>query len=175
MRTLNGCEMAEEPATTIPSEPGENREEKPSLPVGVITALAFGAVVLVGLYVLVARQSGSQTLTGPSRDAVAYAEQLSVAELRMSAEENFLGQEVVYLDGKLANRGDKAVRQLTVRLYFRDTLNQVVLRDDQEVIKARSAPLLPGETREFRLLFDRIPDSWNQQVPQFQLLSLELQ
>ena len=166
--------MAEEPVTTAPPGPSKNQEEKRALPVGVITALAFGAVVLVGLYVLVVRQSGSQTPTGPSQDAVTYAEQLSVAELRMSAEENFLGQQVIYLDGKLTNRGDKAVRQLTVRLYFRDTLNQVVLRDDQEVIKARSAPLSPGETREFRLLFDRIPDSWNQQVPQFQLLSLEL-
>ena len=167
--------MAEEPVTTVPPGPSSNQEEKRTLPVGVITALAFGAVVLVGLYLLVGRQSGSGEQSEPSAEAAAYAEQLSVGELRMSAEENFLGQQVVYLNGKLTNRGNKTIRQLKVRLYFRDTLNQVVLREDQEVIRARSAPLVPGEAREFRLLFDRIPDSWNRQVPQFQLVALELQ
>ena len=167
--------MAEEPITTTPPGPSKSIEEKRSLPAGVIAALAFGAVVLVGLYLLIGRQSGSGEQSGPSPEAVAYAAQLSVAELRMSAEENFLGQQVVYLNGKLTNRGNKTIRQLKVRLYFQDTLNQVVLREDQEVVKARSAPLAPGEVREFRLLFDRIPDSWNRQVPQFQLVALELQ
>ena len=167
--------MAEEPLTAAPPGPSNYQEGKRSLPVGVLVALAFVAVVLLGLYLLVARQSSTTRPADPSQEAVAYAERLSVAELRMSAEENFLGQQVVYLDGKLTNRGDKAIRQLSVRLFFRDTLSQVVLRDDQEVIKARSAPLSPGETREFRLLFDRIPDSWNLQVPQFQLVTLQLQ
>lgn len=167
--------MAEEPVTTLPSEPGQSQDEKRSLPVGVIVALAFVAVVLVGVYLLVGRQSGSSAPGEPSQQAVAYADQLSVGELRMSAEENFLGQQVIYLDGKLTNRGNKTIRRLQVRLFFRDSLNQVVLREDQEVIKARSASLAPGEAREFRLLFDRIPDSWNQQVPQFQLVALELQ
>ena len=67
--------MAEEPVTTAPPGPTKSLEEKRSLPAGVIAALAFGAVVLVGLYLLVGRQSGSGELSEPSPEAVAYARQ----------------------------------------------------------------------------------------------------
>ena len=170
--------MAEEPSTPAPAEPGERREEKPGLPVGVIAGAVFCAVVLAALFLLLRIQSERSGLPAPPPDVEAYLAHLAVGELQMSAEENFLGQQVVYLDGQIVNRGDRTVRQLTVRVYFRDSLNQVILRDDQDVIspgRPASTPLPPGETREFRLLFDHLPDSWNGQLPQFQLVSMELQ
>ena len=146
-----------------------------SVSVGVVAAVAFALLVLAGILFLSLRRPASQSPAGPSREAEAYASQLSVAGLHLSAEENFLGQQVVYLEGKLTNKGDKTIRLLKVRLFFYDTLNQVILREDQEVLGTRSAPLPPGQTREFRLLFDRLPDSWNRQTPQLQLVSLQLQ
>ena len=95
--------------------------------------------------------------------------------MHLTAEENFLGQAVVYLDGKLTNRGDKILRGLKLRLFFRDYMNQVVLREDHVVLETKAAPIAPGEAREFQLRFDRLPDSWSRQVPQFQLVSIQIQ
>ena len=173
--------MTEEPSTPVPAGPSERREEKPGLPVGVIAGAVFCAAVLAGLFLLIRTQSNPAGPPPITPELEAYLPHLAVGELRMSAEENFLGQQVVYLDGQIANRGDRIVRQLAVRVYFRDSLNQVILREDRDVIspgrtgRPGATPLASGETREFRLLFDHIPDSWNRQLPQFQLVSMELQ
>jgi len=162
---------------SMPEEQGATatREAKPGLPAGVIAGVAFMAAVLAGLYFVIQRQSQPEAPPAPSPEAEAYLENLAVADLHMSAEENFLQQQVTYLDGRLTNQGDRTIRQLRLRLYFRDTLNQVVLRVDRDVIGAASAPLAAGESRVFRLQFDNIPQSWNRQVPQFQLVAMEFQ
>ncbi|MGH9786707.1 MAG: DUF2393 family protein [Terriglobia bacterium] len=170
--------MTEEPGTSAPAGPTERREERPGLPVGVIAGAVFCAVVLAGLFLLIRMQSDPPGPPPIAPEVEAYLPHLAVGELRLSAEENFLGQQVVYLDGQIANRGDRIVRQLSVRVYFRDSLNQIILRDDRDVVRTErpgAAPLAPGEMREFRLLFDHIPESWNRQLPQFQLVSMELE
>jgi len=111
----------------------------------------------------------------PSQEDMAYAGQLQLRDLHLSAEKNFLGQQVVYLDGKITNRGNKTVRQLKVRLFFRDYYSQVILQEDQPVLGETAAPLGPGQTSDFQLRFDSIPDSWSQQIPQFQLVSIGVQ
>ncbi|MBI3894531.1 MAG: hypothetical protein HY313_01235 [Acidobacteria bacterium] len=111
----------------------------------------------------------------PSQEDIAYAGQLQLSELHLSAEKNFLGQQVVYLDGKIANRGNKTVRQLKVRLFFRDYYSQVILQEDQPMLAETAPPLAPGQTHNFQLRFDSIADSWNRQIPQFQLVSIGVQ
>ena len=162
--------MAEEPQTTQPAQ----REEKRELPVGVIAGVVFVAAVLAGVYFVVEQQSERAAQPAPTQEAEAYLPHLAMADLRLSAEENFLQQQVTYVDGALANQGDRTIRQLTLRLYFRDVLNQVILQQDRDVVQ-RGSPLPPGERREFRLHFDYIPDSWNRQVPQFQLVGMEFE
>ena len=104
-----------------------------------------------------------------------YAAQVALTDMSLSAEENFLGQRIVYLDGKITNQGPKMVQQVKVRLFFHDVLNQVVLREEHELFGARSALLGPGQTQAFQIRFDRTPDSWNQAAPQIQLVSLHTQ
>ena len=133
----------------------------------------FVAVVL-GVVFWLSRQRTPGPLP-PSQEDIAYAAKLDLADLHLTAEEKFLGQAVVYLDGKLANRGDKILRGLSLRLYFRDYMNQVVLREDHVVLNTNAAPLAPGQARAFQLRFDRLPDAWNRQVPQFQLISIQIQ
>ena len=163
--------MAEEPQTT--TQPAE-REEKRELPAGVIAGVVFMAAVLAGMYFVIERQSEPAAQPAPTQEAEAYLPNLGMADLRLSAEENFLGQQVTYVDGALSNQGDRTIRQLKLRLYFQDVLNQVILQQDRDIIQA-GLPLPPGESREFRLYFDHIPDSWNRQVPQFQLVGMEFQ
>ena len=158
-------------------EPGSQPPR--GFPVAFLLGLIVVGVVLGGFYFYTQRTashgpSAPKALPmGPAEEA--YASKIHFLDIKMSRAANLLNQEVTYVTAILSNDGDRSIRDLEVTVEFRDVLNQVVLRDDQEVIKERSAALLAGETRAFRLLFDRIPDSWNRQVPQFQLLSLELQ
>jgi len=163
--------MAEEPQTTTESA---RREQKRELPAGVIAGAVFMAAVLAGVYFVIEQQSEPPPQPAPTQEAEAYLPHLGMAELRLSAEDNFLGQQSTYVDGRLSNNGDRTVRALTLRLYFRDSLGQVILQQDRGIIRA-SVPLPPGESRDFRLHFDRIPDSWNRQVPQFQLVAMEFE
>ena len=163
--------MTEEPQITIENRPPKEKRE---LPAGLIAGAVFMAVALIGLFFVIRQQSQPAPPPAPSAEAEAYLPNLSMAELGLSAEENFLGQQSTYVDGALGNQGDRTVRNLTLRLYFRDTLNQVILQQDRPIIQP-AAPLAPGDTRQFRLHFDSIPNSWNQQVPQFQLVAMEFE
>ena len=130
-------------------------------------------IATLALLVLLLAGCG-QNHSGPPVEDLSYASQVKFSDLHLSAEENFLGQQVVHLNGKAANSGTKAVSQLRVRLHFRDLMNQVVLREEHELFSA-AQPLGPGQSREFDVSFDTVPASWNQSVPQVEIVSLRVQ
>lgn len=156
--------------------PGSERikEEKCAVPFAGVTGLIFAGAALAGMLLLSSCQKSPDLQATPKEDQ-AYASQMKPSDLRLSAEENFLGQQVVYLDGKMTNQGSKVVRQLKIRLFFHDTLNQVVLREEQEIVNAQGEFLKPGQTRSFQIRLDQIPDSWNRQVPELQIVSVQTQ
>jgi len=98
---------------------------------------------------------------------------LVLADLRMSAATNFLGDTITYLDGTVTNHGAKPVRALEVELNFVDTLNQVVLRESAFPLANRATPLQPGETHPFRVTFDHMPIDWNQAPPNAKAVYVE--
>jgi hypothetical protein len=116
-----------------------------------------------------------------------YAAHLGFSELKMSTAQNFVGATVTYLEGKVANSGDKAVSGATVEVVFRNSLGEVVQKEPQplmyihtrkpytDVSDLRSNPLKPGETREFRLTFDHISADWNRELPQLRVAAVSFQ
>jgi hypothetical protein len=44
-------------------------------------------------------------------------------------------------------------------------MNQIALRESRLALTSASAPLGPGERRAFDVSFERIPASWNMQLP----------
>jgi hypothetical protein len=36
-----------------------------------------------------------------------------------------------------------------------------------------SSPLKPGDEREFRLIFESIPENWNQEMPEVRIVGVE--
>jgi hypothetical protein len=46
----------------------------------------------------------------------------------------------------------------------------MILRERVTIV---TTPLKPGDSREFRLPFDTIPSSWNNQMPQLVIASVE--
>ena len=111
----------------------------------------------------------------PSEESLAYLENVTVSDFHLSVADNIVGSVILYLDGQVNNKGDRTVRYLRVRLYFYDTLSQLILRVERDIVSRDGAPLGAGETRDFQLRFDRPPNSWNLQPPQFQLVSLEIE
>jgi hypothetical protein len=146
---------------------------KLSLSVPVVAGSVFGTLVLAGLFWVVQRPPLAPP--EPSEESLEYLSNVTVSDFYLSVADNMVGSVILYLDGMVNNKGDRTVRYLRVRLYFYDTLSQLILRVERDIVTLEGAPLAPGETRDFQLRFDRPPASWNLQPPQFQLVSLEIE
>jgi hypothetical protein len=147
-------------------------EERPTVTYILIAAAALGVIAAV---LVLASRPPRQAPSPPtlSADQQAYLPQIVVSDTRMSAAENFLGHTVIYLDGQVSNRGNRAVRGLGIRMEFVDMLNQVVLRERAHPLNPQAPPLKPGETRAFRVTFEHLPLEWNQAAPTIAVESVE--
>ena len=164
---------------SAPAQPPALKNKEPKeFPVALAAGAAFLAIAL-GVMAFIATRPGPPPPPPPSQEAYDYLGKLTISDIQLSAAENMLGHEMVYVDAKVQNNGDKTVTTLWLRLYFYDYSSKLLLREEQDVIQATSPPssppLAPGETRDFQLRFDTLPPTWNKQPPQFQLVSLQLQ
>ena len=142
-----------------------------------------GVVVLVVLgWLLVSshRQRAVQQAENASQTPDAYASQLSIGNLQMSEATNFTGSKVTYVDGVITNKGDKTVTGVNVVVTFANDIGEppqktpmplslIRTREPYVDIEPVSAePLKPGDSHEFRLIFDHVSPTWNQQYPTVQ-------
>ncbi len=104
-------------------------------------------------------------------EAKAYVQHLKLSEVAMKATESYAGQVITEIVGKITNAGNQTVDSAEVACVFYDSIGQLVLRERVAIVKA---PLMPGETRAFRLPFDDIPSSWNNQMPQLVIAQIRL-
>ena len=133
-------------------------------------------VVIVGVIVLVLREE-PRTVNIPA----SYAPNLKLSDLKMSAAQNFVGATVSYVDGTMTNAGDKTVIHATVRVIFKDQMGQAVGDETvplhvlqtggpyPDTVDLNVSPLAPGQSKPFRLTFERISTQWNQQYPELQV------
>jgi hypothetical protein len=110
-----------------------------------------------------------------------YVASLKFSDFKMSAAENFVGATVSYMDGKVANAGDKTVTHLVVEVTFKDEIGQLAQRENvpvrllrtsgpyPEAVDLSVSPLAPGQTQPFRLTFDSISQQWNHQYPEIRV------
>ena len=103
----------------------------------------------------------------------------------MSESSNLAGGKVTYLDGHIANEGNKTVTGITVQVLFRDPAKEVTQNETQplKLIRTRdpyvdlqtvsSAPLQPGDQRDFRLIFDAVSPDWDGAYPQLRILRVD--
>jgi Protein of unknown function (DUF2393) len=150
-------------------------------------AIAAGVVVLVAAVVIVALQHNHKpnTVTPVSASADPYAASLPISGLVMSESSNLAGGKVTYLDGHVANKGNRTVTGITVQVLFRDAAQEVTQNETQplKLIRTRepyvdlqpvsAAPLQPGDERDFRLIFDAVSRDWDGAYPQIRILSVE--
>jgi hypothetical protein len=113
----------------------------------------------------------------------AYLSQIEISRLELSRWQNYLGQQVTYLDGLVTNHGPRRIVALELTIEFQDVLGQVVLRENwraigggrPSVLAPRPTPLATAESRSFRAAFEHIPDDWNRGRPRVRVTGLLLE
>jgi hypothetical protein len=92
---------------------------------------------------------------------------------RMAAHESFMKQSIVEITGNIQNTGDRVLELIEINCVFMDPYGQVVLRERVPVVSKKMGKLAPGESKTFRLAFDRVPESWNQAMPQMVIARID--
>ena len=114
--------------------------------------------------------------------ADAYAASLPLSQFAMSESANLSGGKLTYLDGHVqqyrrpdGDRGDGAggvpERRGDGAADRYVPLTLIRMKDpyiDTEPVSAE--PLKPGDDREFRLIFEAVPENWNTQMPEVRVI-----
>jgi hypothetical protein len=142
-------------------------------------------VVLLGVLILAGGHSAPPTPAGSGMaEADPYAAKLPISGLQMSEATSFSGAKVTYIDGQVANTGDRTLTGVTVQVGFhsdtgefaqRITVPLSLIRTRQPYVDTQpvsAAPIEPGQTRDFRLIFDTVPGDWNQQLPEVRVIQV---
>jgi hypothetical protein len=130
--------------------------------------LVIGAVVvLIGgaAWWFLGHPSAGEPRPVLTPEARAYLKNLALSEVQMQANESYLKQAVVEFDGKITNKGDRVVKLVEINCIFHDNVGLVVLRERVAIAGRKAGDLRPGDTKSFRLAFDSIPESLNNQMP----------
>src|SRR5512138_3444806 len=134
-----------------------------------LIVIAF-VVLAVGGGLMWYLQRPAPPAQGPvlTSDARAYIRDgnLRLSEVGMKATKSYMNQMLVEITGKITNAGQRNIKQVDLNCVFYDPYNQLVLRDRVSIVRPKAGGLTPGEAKPFRLAFDTLPESWNQQMPQ---------
>ena len=112
----------------------------------------------------------------------AYSANLQIRDIKMSRAQNMAGGTVTYIDGKITNAGSKTVTDARVETTFHTSFNEVAQKEQSalRVMKFNGvyddsvglvdAPLAPGQSAQFRLVFEHISIQWDQNFPEIRVL-----
>ncbi|MFZ0663472.1 MAG: DUF2393 family protein [Acidobacteriaceae bacterium] len=179
--------MAEEDHNEV-MKSGSAREPRSVFPwviAGVVIALIVIAVLLIGRGSAPSNLASSNPGGAGLAPPAAYAKNLAITNIRMSESSTLSGAKQTYIDGDIANNGPETLAGITVQVAFRDFTGQIGQKSTMPMALIRThepyidvepvsvAPIAPGQTREFRLIFDHVTDSWNQQYPEIRVIAIE--
>jgi hypothetical protein len=156
-------------------QPSPVAEERDTSKRTILIAIAV-VVAVVGIVALILRESPKASFGPPP-----YAANLKFSDLKMSQAQNFVGATVTYVDGTLTNTGDKTVTHSVVQVTFKDLYGQVAQIETVPVkvlqtggpyldtVDLTASPLAPGQSKQFRLIFEHLSGQWNQAYPDLQI------
>lgn len=143
------------------------------------------AIIIIVVVVIWALSRGSRNAPVQEAALPPYAASLQLGGLKLATAENFVGGKVTYLEGKLANTGDKTVVAADVQVIFRNTLGEIVDRQTQplrvaaaplghpDFVALNTAPLVPNQVAQFRLIFEHISADWNMGYPELKFVTVQ--
>ena len=145
----------------------------------VLVAVVAAAVALIaaGLW-LRADRAGNPVSLNAIRQPDPYAKNLVFTQLAMSQSTSLSGGTSTFIDGHVKNAGSDTVTGVTMQVLFRndinlppqvETLPLTIIRTHEPYVDTEpvsAAPLKPGDEAEFRLIFETVTGSWNQEMPE---------
>jgi hypothetical protein len=160
-----------------PFSPVQQEEKRSVLP------MAIGAVVVaVIIAVLVFATRAGKPSAGQSDPNTA---KLQISDLHMATAQNFAGNSVTYIEGKISNRTGHKVTAARVEVLFKNSIGEIaqdekslpvtVLLPNTPYVDYGTidrAPLGPGQSRDFRLTLEHVSADWDGQVPQVKVVSV---
>jgi hypothetical protein len=170
------------------NEPGFMNPEQPKEPRSLLPWGIAGAVVaLILAVILVTGRSAAPSNPGGTGLAPAdpYAKSLALTNIKMSESSTIIGAKQTYIDGDITNNGNKTLTDITIQVAWIDftkqigqknTLQMQLIRRRQPTVDVEpisDEPIKPGQTREFRLIFDHVTDSWNGQYPEVRVIGVQ--
>jgi len=162
-----------------------NPEQRSGFPMAAWGVAALIVIVVVGALIIAGRKKPAAP-PNTLLPADAYAASLPLSQFAMSESANLSGGKLTYLDGHVRNTGDRTVSGVTVRVVFQndealapqiDTVPLTLIRMKEPYIDTEpvsAEPLKPGDDREFRLIFEKVPDNWNTQMPEVRVIHTDL-
>lgn len=159
------------------ASPKPQEDRRTLLPMAIGGLLVVVAIVVI---ILVSRGGPSSDANHPS----AYAASLHIDDLHMATAENFAGGSVTYIQGRITNSGNKKVTGATVQVLFKNSLGETAQKDTLPVMillpntpyvdygPMRTAPLAPGQARDFRLTLEHVTADWDGQMPAVRVISV---
>jgi len=143
-------------------------------------------VVVAGVAVLSLEHGKAKaTVTPISATPDAYSTSLPITGLVMSESSNLSGGKVTYLDGHIANTGNRTVTGISAQVLFHSYTHEVAQNETQglKLIRTRdpyvdlepvsAAPLTPGAQADFRLIFDTVSPDWDQAYPEVRIVHVD--
>ncbi len=159
-------------ASDFPLSAAQPRKRQvPGLPLVILAALLIAGAGVVAYLELAPRRPAAEAPLTP--DARAYVGNLKLADVGMRASKNYFSQVVVEIAGKITNAGDRNLDTVEIYCVFQDSYGQTILRQRVPIVSPKMGGLNPGESKTFRLPFDNLPESWNQQMPQLVIASVK--
>jgi hypothetical protein len=165
---------------------GEMFDSKPpeggGIPVMAWTVAGLAVLVVIGVLVMMGRHKTAAPTT--LQPLAAYAGNLPLSQLAMSESTSLSGGKSTFVDGHVQNTGSQTVTGITVQVVFRneeamppqiETLPMALIRTREPYVDIQpvgAAPLMPGDGRDFRLIFESIPTNWNGQMPEIRTISV---
>ena len=160
--------MAEDKVTTA---------KKPAfkIPAPVVMAVvAVLAVSGVALYLTFGPKPAPPPPPVLTQEAKDYLPNLKLSDVGLQAAESYINSSLVEILGKIGNVGNRGVKLVQVNCVFRDVYGRPIHRE-LATIAGKTGPLLPGETKPFRLAFENPPPGWNQAMPDLVIAQIRFQ
>jgi hypothetical protein len=146
-----------------------------------VVIAVVAVVVVVAVFVGLGMRSKPVADPHAMQPLAAYAGSLKITDIAMSESTSLSGGKSTYIDGRITNIGAATVAGVTVQAVFAsdggpaeiETVPLTLIRTREPYVDTQpvaAAPLAPGATAEFRLIFEGVGDGWNQQVPEIRVV-----
>jgi hypothetical protein len=131
----------------------------------------LGFALLFSVLALFTGCGKGSTQVTPTPEQIAQAEaykgKIELSKLGLARGENYLGDAVYYVQGKIKNAGDKPVQQVELTFKFKSLQNQAASEQTRKALNYKGGGnLAPQSSTDFQVGFEKLPPNWNYSLPE---------